>query len=97
MSDSDGGVSQTETWNHLDLRELRDERGFECWNCESPTTEKGECDVCGTEPHEGEGWRIECVECGATEYGDRGRNVEHDMLMHRMENCPDARFEVTPL
>lgn len=87
-------LTDSKTWNHLDLRELRENREFECWNCESPVSENGPCDVCGCEPHQGEGWRIECVECGCIAYGDRGQNVEHDMLMHRVKHCPDARFQV---
>jgi len=93
---SSNGVSkgQKQTWNHIELRKSRQEREFECWNCEAPTTEDGACEVCGAAPYEGKGWEIECVECGTVAYGDYGMNVEHDMMMHRIENCQDARFLV---
>jgi hypothetical protein len=98
MSENIGPANKTdqETWNHIDLRELSEKHDFECWNCESPTTEYGECEVCGVEPYNGGGWEIECVECGTVAYGDQGQNVEHDMFMHRTE-CPNARFVVVPL
>lgn len=66
----------------------------ECGNCLSPAPHFDDCPVCGAAPHKGEGWRIECLSCGAVELGDRGRSVEHDIIMHRTEHCPQAEFDV---
>jgi len=81
----------------MELRELEQERDYECWNCESPNEKDGPCEICGTDPHDGDGWRLECVKCETVAYGDRGRNVEHDMFMHRIEHCSEARFKVESL
>lgn len=70
---------------------------FECDNCLSPTNEHGPCVVCGAEPHEGEGYRIECEQCGSVAFGDRGSSVQHDMTMHRMRHCSKAVFKVEVL
>lgn len=74
-----------------------EEPGYECANCLSLTTEFGDCSVCGADPHKGEGYRIECKECGAIEHGDRGQNVQFDMRYHRDHSCQGAEFEVTAL
>lgn len=49
-----------------------------------------------SEELQGRGYRIECEECGATEWGGPDTDLEWDKRYHRMHHCPDAEFEVTP-
>lgn len=44
---------------------------------------------------QGDPYRIECLECGAVEFGDPGDDVEWDKAYHRERCDPDAEFEVT--
>lgn len=42
-----------------------------------------------------QGYRIECKECGATEFGGPDMDVDWDKEYHRLHHCPNAEFEVT--
>lgn len=42
-------------------------------------------------------YRIECLECGATEYGDPDDDPQWDKRYHRGHHCPDAEFHLRPL
>lgn len=77
--------------------EEEEELGYECANCLSAAPKNCDCPVCGAEPHDGEGYRVECCECGATEIGGHGADAQWDMRYHRIHHCPDAAFEVTAL
>lgn len=70
---------------------------FECGNCLLETTEFDDCPVCGAAPYKGEGYRIECLDCGSIAFGDPGADVQHDMWHHREHYCPGAEFEVRAL
>ena len=43
------------------------------------------------------GYKIECEECGATEFGDPDGDRDWDKEYHRMHHCPNASFTVTDL
>jgi len=75
--------------------ELDERHDYECWNCHAPCPENGLCPVCGTAPHDGDGWKAECLQCGEVLTHERGTGALHEMMMHRLDDCSEAEFEVT--
>lgn len=89
--------SKPRTVDPTTRHDLEEKHAFECGNCLGPSPENGICTVCGTLPHNGDGWRADCKECDEVLLGDRRDNALHEMMMHRLKDCSEAVFEVRSL